>query len=112
MTATRRLPACVHVEIGANLQTSRDYLVHLAVDLANTYGKASREARAADKALRAVDELRHTLDDASAGELPGNAWSAAIYYGANAEVRQPDIARVLQVHQADSPNCLCIEGNN
>jgi len=107
------MPACAHVEIGRNLQTSRDYLVHLAVDLANTYGKSSRPARAAEKALRAVDELRNVLDDVSAGELPGDRWSTTIYYGGGDEdARSVDLQRVLEAHQADDPNCPCTEGNH
>ncbi|KAB1912367.1 hypothetical protein F8280_33350 [Micromonospora noduli] len=107
----RELPACAHVEIGANLQAAHEFLVHLAVDLANTYGKSTRQAREANKALQAVDQLRNVLDGVSAGEMPGDRWSTSIYYGANEDVRQGEIQRVMEEHWANNPNCPCITDN-
>ncbi|MEH1058326.1 hypothetical protein V6U89_24335 [Micromonospora sp. CPCC 206171] len=45
------------------------------------------------------------LDDVSAGELPGEAWSATIYYGANVDLWWQEVERVLAMHQADNPPC-------
>ncbi|WP_319462506.1 hypothetical protein [Micromonospora sp. RTP1Z1] len=101
----RKLPACRHVEVGAQLQEARDRLVHLVVELSNAYPKSSGQVRAAERALRAVDELRSVLDDVSAGELPGEAWSTSIYYGGNVDVWRQEAERVLAMHQADNPPC-------
>ncbi|MEV5819377.1 hypothetical protein AB0L22_09390 [Micromonospora haikouensis] len=107
MTAryARRLPACAHVEIGTNLQNTREYLIHLASELSHVYPKTSPQVRAANQALRAVDQLRNALDNASADELPGDGWAPTIYYGANDDVRQVDLARVMEVHWAGNPSC-------
>lgn len=103
-----QMPACVHVEIGANLQATRDYLIHLVVELGRAYPKSSAPVRAADKALQAVDQLRNVMDNVSAGELPGDRWAPTIYYGANEDVRQVEIQRVMEAHWADNPDCPCI----
>jgi hypothetical protein len=99
------MPACVHVEIGANLQNTRDYLMHLVTELSHAYPQTSRQVRAAEQALRAVDSLRSVMDNVSAAELPVEGWSTTIYYGANDELRQVEVERVMETHWADNPPC-------
>jgi hypothetical protein len=101
------LPACAHVEIGGNLQGIHDYLVHLTVELSNTYPRSSPQARLADQAMRNVDQLRTVMDSAASGELPEEGWSPSIYYGANEEMRQAEMGRVMAVHWAENPDCPC-----
>lgn len=102
---SRALPACRHVEIGEQLLDIREWLLHLDIELANTYGKTSRQSHAADRAQRAVDELRNILDSVSSNELPEEGWTTTIYYGADRRQREMDMDRVLKVHRADSPSC-------
>lgn len=99
------LPACRHVEIGTQLQEARDRLVRLMVELSHAYPKTSKQVQAAARAQKAIDQLRCVLDDVSAGELPREAWSASIYYGANVDVRRVEVERVLAIHRADNPPC-------
>ncbi|WP_258401916.1 hypothetical protein [Micromonospora noduli] len=43
--------------------------------------------------------------------MPGDRWSTSIYYGANEDVRQGEIQRVMEAHWANNPNCPCITDN-
>jgi hypothetical protein len=76
-----------HVELGADLQNARRALLDAAVLTGNRYPKDSPQAKAAQKALAAIEELRNTLDNASAREIPGEDWSPTIYYGSSPEAR-------------------------
>ncbi|MFH1034346.1 MAG: hypothetical protein V1806_07555 [Pseudomonadota bacterium] len=74
-----------HEELGIALQPIRDFLVHLSVEIDNTYPRQSREALAARKAADAVDLLQCKLDDAVFRENPGiHSYAghslAAVYY--------------------------------
>ncbi|MEU7928465.1 hypothetical protein [Micromonospora sp. NPDC049107] len=102
-----QLPACAHVEIGANLLATHDYLVHLVTDLSNTYGKTSTQAMLADRALSAVDSLRQVMENASSAELPGDRWASSIYRGTDEGMRQDEIQQVMEAHWADNPTCPC-----
>ncbi len=102
----RHTPACVHVETGATLQSIRDYLIHLTVDLSNTYGKTARQVRAAEQALNSVDRLRSVMDAVSSGEIPQDVWVPEIYYGgADPGRRQVYMERLMEVHWAAEPDC-------
>lgn len=100
-----RLPACRHVQIGAQLRETRTLLSGLLVELSRAYPLDSRAVRAVERAQKAVNDLRSVLDGASAGELPGDAWSSSIYYGSDDDVDRAAVERVLAVHRADSPPC-------
>lgn len=102
---THRIPACRHVEIGGQLQDAREQLLHLTVELSRAYPQTSKQVRAAQRAQEAVDELRNVLDGVSSNELPEEGWTTTIYYGANREGREVDMARVLKLHRADNPPC-------
>ncbi|MEV1013858.1 MULTISPECIES: hypothetical protein [unclassified Micromonospora] len=105
------LPACVHVEIGGNLLQTRDYLMHLASELSDAYPKSFPPVKAVDEALRAVNRLRLAMDNVSSAELPGDRWAPTIYRGADEDMRQADMQRVMEAHWADNPDCPCIDGN-
>lgn len=107
----RQMPACAHVEIGGNLHDTHNYLVHLVVDLSNTYGKTSPQAMAADQALSALDRLRQVMEDASSAELPGDRWAPSIYRPTDEDMRQIEVQRVMEAHWVDNPDCPCIDGN-
>ena len=59
-----------HNEVGEELQPMRDYLTKLYCEIAKAYPVNSKVVRRANKASRALDELRSALDDCVCGEHP------------------------------------------
>ena len=60
-----------HEEVGIALHPIRDYLLHLSVEIANTYRRQSPETLAADRVVDALDKLKCKLDAAVYRENPG-----------------------------------------
>jgi hypothetical protein len=59
-----------HKAAGRELKQMRDRLVHLSVDLANTYGTSSKVARGSKKAYETLDDLRSELDNIVGRDCP------------------------------------------
>jgi hypothetical protein len=68
-----------HVEFGRILYDIRHELQRVYVELAKRYPKNQRVVRALDRSLRALEEARSNLDNASANEHP-QLWCAHVYY--------------------------------
>ncbi len=86
-----------HIELGERLCRMNAELVTGLVLLANSYPHNAKAVRLARAMRDNLDSLRCELDSVSAKEIPGDAWSPTIYYGANAEVR----AQFLAKHPVD-----------
>lgn len=77
-----------HVDIGLRLQEIIEALLDVTLALAVAYPVRSAPFQRGHAALKVVDELRSSLDDASASELDGDRWSAHIYFASNRAERQ------------------------
>ena len=105
-----RLPICQHIALGAHLQETREQLMDALGMIHDAYPKTSPTARKAESALRAVDELRNALDNASASEHPADDdWSTSIYYGADRETWERETGSILRRHQRGNPPCCADE---
>jgi hypothetical protein len=81
-TATRRrspLTLDAHRALGNQLSIARNDLLHMIVDLSNTYGSTAKSSRAADRAVKAIDQLRSDLDNQLAVDHP-SGFDTHIYY--------------------------------
>jgi len=60
-----------HSELGTELQAMKDRLVRIAIAIEEHSPTRSREARAARKAVQAINDLRSTMDDRIGTDCPG-----------------------------------------
>jgi hypothetical protein len=80
-TSQRRSPLTVdaHRALGKQLSEARNNLLHAEVELCNTYGRTKPPSRAADRALKAIEQLRSHLDDQLAHDHPDD-FDPNVYY--------------------------------
>jgi hypothetical protein len=69
-----------HKEIGARLAENLGWLVSLSIEVQKAYGKTSRLARTADRALLSISRLRHHLDEQCYQDYPKEKESIYFYY--------------------------------
>lgn len=108
MTTTRKagLPICQHIFLGLDLLRTRERMMDALGAIQDAYPKTAAASRRAERALRDLDELRTELDNVSANENPaGDAWSPAIYYGANREGWEREVLPIWRQHRESNPPC-------
>lgn len=100
------LPICQHITLGLDLLKTREQIMTSLIALSGGYAKSSKAVLEAGKALKAVDVLRSELDNTSCREhdAAGN-WSPTIYYGANPDVWEREVAPILRRHREGNPEC-------
>ena len=69
-----------HVSAGHFLFDARDKLLALHCELSKAYGKTSRPATLAKRAMVACDNLRNDLDNKVCAENPDRDSAAKVYY--------------------------------
>ena len=72
-----------HLELGAELKSIRDRLLHIAMEMSNRVGKATKASRTAHAAQRSVDELKCEMDSLVFKAFPEKGFDdlVRVYYG-------------------------------
>jgi len=71
-----------HREIGTELKRIREYLMHVSILAAKSYGVASKAHRRLDRAYISTDKARSTMDSQCFNDYPADA-TPQIYYPPN-----------------------------
>ena len=77
---TEKLTYKQHEEIGEKLKEIRAFMINLAVEIPNRYGKSKRLSKAAVKSFRDIDALRNAIENQFFIDYPSEA-TTQIYYG-------------------------------
>jgi len=77
-----------HKKNGIRLKEMYNYLTHLYCELSNQYGMRNKTARAADKAQKALSNLKCVLDSKVCEENPEktNKEVLNVYYGKTSDI--------------------------
>jgi hypothetical protein len=68
-----------HEKLGLQIKPFKDFLCSVSCELANRYGKTSRQAKLAHQAFNKMTELKSALEDCAFRDHPNGA-STDLYY--------------------------------